>query len=173
MSADRTAREVPPVRRATADDARAIGRMLDAFNREYDDPTPGPSVLRDRAARMLATGDIIVFLIGERPDGLAQLQFRPSIWAETPDAYLAELYVVPECRGLGLGHTLLRRVVEEAVAVGATVLDLNTSVDDGAARRLYEGMGFVNEEGGPGGPSMLYYELPLPPSSLRDRPLPA
>ena len=44
---------------------------------------------------------------------------------------------------------------------GATRIDLNTSVTDEAARALYVKCGFTNEEFGPGGPSMLYYERDL------------
>jgi hypothetical protein len=40
-------------------------------------------------------------------------------------------------------------------------IDARTSVDDVAARALYERMGFTNREGGPDGPSMLYYERGL------------
>ena len=40
-------------------------------------------------------------------------------------------------------------------------MDLNTSEDDVAAVRLYESVGFTNREGGPDGPTMLYYERDL------------
>ena len=44
---------------------------------------------------------------------------------------------------------------------GAAHIDLGTSEDDVAARRLYESAGFTNREGGPEGPTMLYYERDL------------
>ena len=44
---------------------------------------------------------------------------------------------------------------------GAARIDLNTSVDDVAARTLYESAGFTNREGGLEGPQMLYYERDL------------
>jgi hypothetical protein len=44
---------------------------------------------------------------------------------------------------------------------GAARIDLNTSEDDVAARALYESAGFTNREGGPDGPTMLYYERDL------------
>jgi hypothetical protein len=44
---------------------------------------------------------------------------------------------------------------------GAARIDLNTSVDDVAARALYESAGFTNREGGAEGPQMLYYERDL------------
>ncbi len=157
----RTVRTVPPVRRATADDAAAVGRLLDAFNREYDAPTPGPEVLQDRVRRMIAAGEIVVFLIGGGPAGLAVITFRPSLWSDVHDVYLAELYVVPDLRGRGLGHALLLRSIDEAVATGAAIIDVDTTVEDVDAVRLYQSVGFVNDEDEPGS-TMVHYELALP-----------
>ena len=41
----------PAIRVAGPEDCAVIGQMLDAFNREYDDPTPGPAQLERRLAR--------------------------------------------------------------------------------------------------------------------------
>jgi ribosomal protein S18 acetylase RimI-like enzyme len=149
------------VRRAEVGDAADVARLLDEFNRAYGEPTPGVEVLAERAARMIAGGEIVVFLAGEGPDGIAQLQFRASIWAEAPDAYLAELYVAPGKRRRGLGRALLEAAMEAARATGAEVIDLNTSEDDVEAISLYESAGFTNREGGPDGPRMRYYEREL------------
>ncbi len=51
--------------------------------------------------------------------------------------------------------------MEAARAAGATGIDLNTGETDTAARALYESAGFSNREGGPDGPSMLFYEREL------------
>jgi hypothetical protein len=40
-------------------------------------------------------------------------------------------------------------------------MDLGTSDDDVAARRLYESLGFTNRENGPDGPVMYVYEREL------------
>lgn len=152
---------MPAVRRAQLADAGDVARLLDAFNREYDDPTPGVEVLTERARRMIEAGEIVVFLAGDGPDGLAQLQFRASIWAEAPDAYLAELYVAPERRGQGLGRALLDAAITSAREARAEVIDLNTSDDDVAAIGLYKSAGFTDREGAPDGPRMRYFERPL------------
>jgi len=54
----------------------------------------------------------------------------------------------------------LRRLatIELARERGSDGIDLNTGETDTAARALYESMGFTNREGGPDGPSMLFYE---------------
>jgi ribosomal protein S18 acetylase RimI-like enzyme len=150
-----------PIRRAGLDDADAIGRLLHAFNREYDEPTPEPAQLAERFRMLLDEGLTSVLLAGDAPDGLAVMRFRPSIWSTALECYLAELYVVPERRGQGLGRALMETAIELARERGADHMDLGTSEDDVAARALYESLGFINREGGPDGPVSYYYEREL------------
>ena len=146
------------VRRGEPADAEAIGRLLDAFNTEYEDFTPGPEKIAERVRELLAGGDTVIVLAGDGPDGLAVLRFRPSIWIEALECYVAELYVVPAKRGRGIGRALMNEVFEVARQEGAGHIELNTSDDDVAARALYESLGFTNREGKPDGPIMYYYE---------------
>jgi ribosomal protein S18 acetylase RimI-like enzyme len=148
------------VRTATADDADAIGRLLHDFNTEYDEETPGAARIAERVRELLAAGDTEVLLAGSGPDGLAVLRFRPSIWTQGLECYLAELYVEPPRRGEGTGRALMEAVLQSARARGADYIDLNTGEDDLAARSLYESLGFVNRERA-GGPVTYYYELDL------------
>jgi ribosomal protein S18 acetylase RimI-like enzyme len=149
------------VRRASAEDADAIGRLLHDFNSEFDDPTPGPRVLAERMRELLARGEITVLLGGAGPHGLAVLRFRPAIWTEGLDCYLEELYVVPNRRGQGLGRALMDAAMEVARSRGAKHMDLGTSEDDVAARALYESLGFTNRERPPDGPISYFYEREL------------
>ena len=149
------------VRRATADDAEAVGRLLDDFNREFDEPTPGAEALAERVHVLLAHGDTVVLLSGEPPDALAVLRLRPAIWADALECYLAELYVVPAHRGQGLGRALMEEAMAAARAEGATHMDLGTGEDDLAARALYESLGFSNREGKPDGSLNYFYEREL------------
>ncbi len=149
------------VRRAEPGDCEAIGRLLHDFNTEYLDLTPGPAKLAERIGELLEAGDTEVLLAGEEPLGLAVLRFRPAIWSTGAECYLAELYVVPQQRGRGIGRALMERVLEVAKARGADWIDLGTSEDDVAARALYERMGFTNREGKPDGPVMYVYERDL------------
>lgn len=147
----------PRVRVAEAGELEAAGRLLDAFNREYGFETPGPAWI---AGRLADLDDTFVLLCGDGPDGVAVVRLRPGLWSAALEAYLAELYVVPERRGAGLGRALLERAMDEARARGADRMDLGTSEDDVAARALYERMGFTRHEG-PGGPIMYVYEREL------------
>jgi ribosomal protein S18 acetylase RimI-like enzyme len=149
------------IRLASAADAPAFGRLLHAFNAEFGEPTPDAEVIAERAAPLIEGGQVTVLFAGDGPDGFAQLRFRPSLYTGALDAHLEELYVVPQRRGHGLGRALLDAAMEHARERGAARIDLGTSETDVAARALYESAGFTNREGGPEGPSMLYYERDL------------
>lgn len=149
------------VRQATAEDAGEIARLLRDFNLEYSEPTPDVATLTETVRRLLEESEIVVMLAGSGPDGLSLFRFRPALWAAGSETYLQELYVVPHLRGQGIGRRLLEETIEFARAAGAAGIDLNTGETDTAARNLYESMGFSNREGGPDGPSMLFYEREL------------
>ena len=151
----------PRVRRASAADAGEVGRLLYAFNTEFDEYVPEVPVLTERIAEHLEHDFSTFFLGGEGPDGFASVRFRPSLISGALDAYLEELYVAPAQRGEGLGRALLEAAIEEARNRGAAHMDLCTSEDDSAARALYESAGFTNREGRPDGPVMLFYERDL------------
>ena len=149
------------IRRAGPAEVESIGRLLHDFNKEFDEPTPGPEALADRIRQLLAAGETAVLIAGDGPDGLAVLRFRPGIWTDALECYLAELYVVPDRRGQGLGRALMEAAIELARGEGADRMDLGTSEDDVAARALYESLGFTNREGKPDGPIMYFYEREL------------
>jgi ribosomal protein S18 acetylase RimI-like enzyme len=139
------------VRSATPADADAIGRLLHDFNTEFGDVTPGPAKLAERTRELLRSGDIAVLLA--ESDGVAVMSFRPSLWTDALECYLAELYVVPARRGHGLGRALLEAALELARDTGADYICLATSEDDTAARSLYESSGFSNRDDG----SLLFF----------------
>ena len=151
----------PEVRPGQVGDADAIARLLRDFNREFDEPTPELHQLTERVRELVAQGEISVLLAGTRPDGVAVLRFRPEIWARALECHLAELFVVPERRGEGLGRALVVEAIELARSKGADYMDLGTSEDDVAARALYESLGFSNRGGKADGPVNFFYEREL------------
>lgn len=141
------------------EDASLIAQLLHDFNIEYEEETPGVAELTRHVTRMLSEEEMTVLLA---PDGagLALLRFRPSVWTEQNEAYLQELYVVPDKRGEGIGEALLGAALETSRKANAAWIELNTGEADVAARTLYKKFGFTNEEG-PQGAAMLYYEREL------------
>jgi GNAT superfamily N-acetyltransferase len=149
------------IRRAGAGDAANVARLLHDFNSEYEDYTPGVPALTERLGELLASNEIAVLLAGDPPTGFALYRLRPSLWAKAGDAYLEELYVIPERRRQGIGRALLNAAIDAAHEAGANHFELTTGEDDVEARSLYESRGLTNREGAPDGPRMLYYELDL------------
>lgn len=149
------------IRRAGAGDAANVARLLHDFNSEYEDYTPGVPALTERLGELLGEGAITVLLAGDPPTGFALFRLRPSLWAKAGDAYLEELYVIPDQRRRGIGRALLEASIEAARDAGANHFELTTGETDTEARALYEGHGFTNHEGTPDGPRMLYYEIDL------------
>jgi ribosomal protein S18 acetylase RimI-like enzyme len=107
---------------------------------------------------LLGGGEIAVLVGGSGPDGVAVMSFRPSLWTEALECYLAELYVDPGRRGQGLGRALLDAALELARDTGADYICLATSEHDAAARSLYESTGFSNRDDGS---LMFFYEREL------------
>jgi GNAT superfamily N-acetyltransferase len=152
----------PEVRPATADEAEVVARLLHDFNREFGTPTPGVEFLARRCARLIDEDEMIALLSGDPAEGLAVLRFRPSIYGETLDAYLEELYVVPDRRGQGIGGALMERAMSLARERGAGRMDINVDEEDVDARRFYERLGFRNyDPDGDPNERMFFYEREL------------
>ena len=148
---------------AGTQDAAVAARLLADFNTEFDEPTPPPDVLAGRLVRAMEHDASVLFgsFGSDDPRAIAVLRFRPSLWVEGLECYLAELYVVPAERGKGLGRALLDQVLDHARECGAGYLDVGVDEPDTAARALYESVGFSNTSGRPDGPVSYYYELDL------------
>jgi GNAT superfamily N-acetyltransferase len=129
-------------------DAPVVAELLHAFNVEFDTPTPGTEVLTGRLRRMLARDDVVALLAGEPAVAVALLTFRPGVWDEGPVTLLEELYVRPDLRGRGVGHTMLERAMGLARERGSRTFEINVDEGDTDARRFYEAHGFSNTEPG-------------------------
>ncbi len=147
---------------AETGDAEEVADLLDRFQVEFDEYTPGATILVARVREHIAR-DLSVFLLAGPPQvGVAQLRFREYLLTGTPMCYLEELYVVPDRRGEGHGRILMQSAMSLARERGATTMELGTAANDTAARGLYESLGFTNlEKMGRPETQMLYYERDL------------
>src|SRR5690625_1349359 len=106
------------IRRVPSHDTAAAAQLLYDFNREYDDPTPPPDVLAARLAEVVAGGETALFVGGEGPDGVLVVRFRPDLWSQGLEAYVAELYVRPRSEEhtselQSRGHLVCRLLLEK------------------------------------------------------------
>ena len=151
-----------PARIAGRGDAAEVAALLDRFQDEFDEYTPGAEALEPRVRDHIERGLSVFLLAGPPGVGVAQLRFREYLLTGKPMCYLEELYVVPDRRGEGHGRALMEVAMATARERGATTMELGTATNDTAARGLYESLGFTNLEK-PGDPetAMLYYEREL------------
>ena len=148
-------------RLAGPDNAEIVARMLHDFNVEFGTPTPGVEFLVSRCRELIESGEATVVLGGDPPLGLGVLFFRPSLWSEGLEVYLAELYVVPDRRDEGIGGAIMATAMELSRERGATDMQIGVDEPDVDTRRFYERLGFRNHA--PGDPSarMFFYEREL------------
>jgi ribosomal protein S18 acetylase RimI-like enzyme len=130
-------------RRATREDLPTLRAWIDADTETFE-LLEGAPVREDEAERMLEDRppDVPVervhtFLV-EEAAFLAMLEGFPveTTW------YLGLIYVVPAARNSGLGKRLLAELCDDLRARGAKALRLAVVVENTAARRLYDRLGF-------------------------------
>ncbi len=88
--------------------------------------------------------DFAVLVAREPPGAIAVLRYRPNPWSDHLECWLAELYVAPERRGVGMGRALVGEAIRHARAHGADRIEVATGVHNSAARRIYEQAGFTD-----------------------------
>ena len=128
---------LPNTRLATVRDAGDIAQLLDAFNREYDEPSPGVEFLTRRLHELLSSDLAYVVVAGDPIIAFGLVTLRPDVWANSLIATLDELYTVPEWRDNGHGSHILRYVISEAKARGAGELTIGIDASDTDAQRFY------------------------------------
>ena len=135
--------EVRGARRAAVDDAPAIAGLLDDFNTEFGEPSPGAEALTARLRVLLAGDRTFALIAGSPPIAVALVTLRPNVWYAGEVALLDELYVVPEHRGQGLGSALIGLLLATAKAISVDLIEINVDEGDVDAQRFYERHGFT------------------------------
>ncbi|MBX3747040.1 MAG: GNAT family N-acetyltransferase [Verrucomicrobiae bacterium] len=93
-------------------------------------------------------GDGVVLLAedaGRRAIGFAEVSIRRDHvegTTSTPVPYLEGWYVVPECRGQGIGRTLVEAVAAWAVKAGFTEIASDAELNNEGSIRAHERLGF-------------------------------
>lgn len=142
--------------RAAADEAPAVAALLAGFRDHLGYDGPGAASLRASVERIIARDDAEYLLAaaGDGPaEAVAQVRYRWSVWWETEDCWLEDLYVAGTARGSGLGRALAEAVLERAAARGCRRVELDVNSENVPALTLYRSLGF--ETGKTGGQDLL------------------
>jgi ribosomal protein S18 acetylase RimI-like enzyme len=128
----------------------AIVELLDMYCRnEFGDGRPLSNEARaNLIPGLLKHGGARVFLAyaGDEPAGLAICFIGFSTFKAKPLMNVHDLAVAPQCRGRGIGQSLLEAVAEHARATGCCKVTLEVRADNAKALELYRRQGFQSTQ---------------------------
>jgi len=134
------------IRRATLEDLDLVAPLFDGYRRFYGQAADIPrakAFLRERLERNEST--ILLAMRDGTAAGFTQLYPLFSSVSATRKYLLNDLYVVPQARRSGAARGLIEAATHFARANGAASMSLSTAVDNAAAQRLYESLGWERD----------------------------
>lgn len=135
------------VRQATVHDLDAVAPLFDAYRQFYRRPADLQRA-REFLAERFRHHESIVFLAFNADGaaiGFTQLYPLFSSVSATRKYLLNDLYVAPQARRSGAARRLIEAAAQFARANGAASMSLSTAVDNAAAQRLYESLGWERD----------------------------
>jgi ribosomal protein S18 acetylase RimI-like enzyme len=140
---------LPVLRRATAEDASAIRRMIQALIAHSGNPPVSPAPAEELARHLSGPRPDIEGIVAERGgEAVGMVLFFPwlSTWRGRLNLYIQDLYVEPSERGGGLGRRLLAAAAKEGRKRGCKGLLLAVEISNADAARFYTRLGFQRIE---------------------------
>ncbi|HEX4871448.1 MAG TPA: GNAT family N-acetyltransferase [Nevskiaceae bacterium] len=147
------------LRLAQAADLPRLAAYVAAFHALEGLPAGGPSlaVLQPLLGES-PHGRLWLIELDEAPAGYLAITFGYSIEFGGRDAFIDELFLLPEHRGRGLGRAVLEQLRRAAAALGLRALHLEVARGNERAQRLYHEAGYRPR------PQFTLMSLPLDPS---------
>jgi GNAT superfamily N-acetyltransferase len=128
-------------------DVGVVARLFDSYRQFYKKPSDEEAARRFLFAR-LSKGESILFyaLLEGGPVGFVHLYPLFSSLSLARQWILSDLYVITSARKNGVGRALMEHARAFAVDTQANRLILETAMDNIAAQKLYEGLGWKREQ---------------------------
>jgi ribosomal protein S18 acetylase RimI-like enzyme len=132
--------DVAPIREATDEAVESFGRLLPQLS------SSAAPLTRDGLQEILGcpTNTVLVARVGGRMVGALTLVLVPIPTGVR--AWIEDVVVDTDTRGLGIGSSLTRAAVRIAEAAGARTVDLTSRPSRVAANRMYERVGFARRD---------------------------
>ena len=131
---------------AGPDEAEAVARLMIGFRDHYGRSDPPDEAFHSGVARLIGDPGAEYLLAaaskGAEPAGVCQLRYRHSLWTDSDDCWLEDLFVAERARRAGLGEALVACAIERARERGCGRIELDVSESNRGAWALYERMGF-------------------------------
>lgn len=133
--------------RADESHIRQLVPLFDAYRQFYKQPSDlagAREFLRERLKR----NESVIFLAMQGENAVGFVQLYPSFSSDAMQRLwiLNDLFVAPEARRSGAAKLLMERARQWAVETKAKGLVLETAVDNVAAQRLYEKLGWKRDD---------------------------
>ncbi len=128
------------------EDVEAVAPLFDEYRKFYGqaaDPVGARKFLRDRL--VARQSKIFLALRGSTVSAFVQLYPSFASVSMKPLWILNDLFVIPSARKSGAATALMERARQLAADTGAEGLVLETAVDNAAAQKLYEKLGWKRE----------------------------
>jgi diamine N-acetyltransferase len=138
------------IRAATAADAPYLFPLMRALTEQEPNPNPGAfrESLVGKAFHFLLDhperGRVWVLAVDESLVGYIVLTLGFSFEFLGTDAFIDELYIVPEYRRRGFGRRAVEFLEDEANKIGVNAVHLEVDIGNAAASELYRRMGFAD-----------------------------
>ena len=138
------------VRPAEAADLPTIAVLAGEFRAHWGRAEPSAQAIERGVGRLQEDPDA-EFLLAAPACGFALLRFRFSLWTDSPECELEDLYVREAERGAGLGRALVKVSIERARQRGCRRMDIIGNEANAPAVALYRALGFSAWFDPPGG----------------------
>ena len=134
------------LRAATRDDLSMIEDLMRQFysHFKYHFREPGQRQLIERFISTEHLGSMWLIEAAQRTVGYAAMTYGYSFEFGGRDAFVDELFVIPELRGQGHGAAALLALQARAAELGLIAIHLQTESYNQRAKRMYESVGFTD-----------------------------
>lgn len=137
------------LRPATADDADLIYRFivkLAEYEGFEDQVECTPEQLHHALFEGKPSGKVVIAEVDDIPQGFALFYYNFSTYKGTNGLYLEDLYVNPDCRGLGIGTKLLAYLANEALENDCQRMEWSVLDDNEPAIGFYRSLGAFSKD---------------------------
>ncbi len=137
-------------RQAGVEDVELLAPMFDNYRRYYRQAGDVDLARRFLHARLTRSESVIFVAQDAAQAGLGFVQLYPSFSSVKAQRVwiLNDLFVQPEARRMGVARALMEAARRLARNTGARGLVLETEADNRNAQRLYESLGYVDQNPG-------------------------
>lgn len=136
------------IHQATIDDLDQVAPLFDVYRQFYGQPSDIVLARTFLMERFRHQQSVIFLAVDDAGSAAGFTQLYPSFSSVSAQRIyiLNDLFVAPGARRQGVAACLLSQAAQFGRAIGAVRLSLSTALDNAAAQKLYESMGWKRDD---------------------------